>query len=111
MHWELAAQIAAKRKADTAMATFTHRPIDITSLATPHLQQEVFAHAGSAIEAYAIKIHGMDEEAEALYFPAIHRLGIAWTWGDPWTTWATIDDIESGIYLWLNDSEEWEAHH
>lgn len=46
------------------------------------------------------------ETAEALYLPDECRLGIAWG-AD--ATWATVDDVESGIEMWLNDPEAWEA--
>lgn len=45
------------------------------------------------------------ETAEALYYPGAGRLGIAWG-AD--ATWADVDDLESGIEMWLNDNEAWE---
>jgi len=44
--------------------------------------------------------------AVALYLPSEGRLGIAWG-AD--ADWADVDDLESGIEMWVNDPDEWEA--
>ena len=45
------------------------------------------------------------ETADALYLPDEGRLGIAWG-AD--ATWADVEDLESGIEMWLNDGDAWE---
>ena len=49
--------------------------------------------------------HPEAEQADALYLPKEGRLGIAWG-AD--ATWADVDDVDSGIEMWLNDGETWE---
>ena len=46
------------------------------------------------------------EWAHYLYIPAEGRLGIAWGAG---ASWADVPSVDEGIYLWLNDPEEWES--
>jgi hypothetical protein len=60
------------------------------------------------MEAYQITIEDQEEKAEALYFPKIGRMGIAW--GDH-VTWAKVEDAASGIEMWLNNENEWNSRH
>ena len=46
------------------------------------------------------------EQAQALYLPDEGRLGIAWSGN---ATWADVQDVESGIEMWLNDPDAWNA--
>lgn len=90
------------------MQTFTYQPITTHEIGHTDLQREV---GGKPCECYVITIYdaaGINahaEAAEAVYLPGEGRLGIAWG-GD--ATWADVDDVESGIEMWLNDGEAWE---
>ncbi len=52
---------------------------------------------------YLINIEGSVEKAQAVHIDG--RLGIAWG-AD--AAWADVDDVESGIEMWLNNPDEWE---
>lgn len=88
------------------MKTFRYEQIATDKLTATDLQEEVTP----AATAYRITVYdstgtrAYPETAEALY--ADGRLGIAWG-AD--ATWADVKDVESGIEMWLNDGEAWEA--
>lgn len=88
------------------MKTFTYRGIAASDLTATDLRAEVTPTA----ETYRITIYdatgtrAAPETAQALY--ANGRLGIAWG-AD--ATWADVKDVESGIEMWLNDGDAWEA--
>ena len=90
--------------------TFTVTAIYIADLGASDLLAE--AEEVTDGQAYRITIYdykGMNPEAataEVLFCPEDARLGIAWG-AD--ATWADAASIESGIEMWLNDPEEWEA--
>lgn len=89
--------------------TYRYETISVADL-PPDLNAE--AIDGQATEAVEITIYDETgtvaeaEVAQALYLPEIGRMGISWG-AD--ATWANVDDLESGIEMWLNDGEEWEA--
>lgn len=88
------------------MKTFTHARISVQDLTATGLHSEIVSGA----TAYRITIYdatgtrAAPETAQALY--ADGRLGIAWG-AD--ATWADVKDVESGIEMWLNDGDAWEA--
>jgi hypothetical protein len=90
-----------------AMRTYRYTPIDITSLTSTSLLVEYQSVDNIA---YRIDIYEnglrLPEKAEALFLPGPGRLGIAWG-AD--ATWANVKDVETGIEMWLNDPEGWEA--
>ena len=92
------------------MRTFAVEEIGQGDLNALDLQGDYRRHYGGV--AYRITIYdtvGMNPEAEsaqALYYPSIGRLGIAWG-AD--ATWADVESVETGIEAWLNDPEAWEA--
>jgi hypothetical protein len=90
--------------------TFHYEEIDIDDLGARDLLEEAqnFPNA----RAFRITIyrnewyeHPEVTKANALYLPEEGRMGIAW--GSD-ATWADVDDVESGIEMWLNDGETWE---
>lgn len=85
--------------------TFSYEDIDIEDLTATDLR-EIAVNSQAECNAFSIRIPGAPEAAQALYFPVEHRLGIAWG-AD--ATWADVDDIESGIDMWINDPEEWNS--
>ena len=107
--------------------TFTVTAIDVTALTPSALREEAEAWDeidSNAPSAYRITIY--DDQGQPLQHMAVQallcppyglghgggpngtegRLGIAWG-AD--ATWADAESIESGIEMWLNDPEEWEA--
>ncbi len=93
------------------MKTFAYHQINSDELSATDLRQE--AEGVEAKRAYTITVYNEREQphaeaAQALYLPSEGRLGIAWG-AD--ATWADVSDLESGIEMWLNDSEAWEANH
>lgn len=95
------------------MKTFTHCEIHPELLTATDLAAEWADRSGPntpAMNAYSITIYDATgtqpaaETAEALYVDG--RLGIAWG-AD--ATWADVRDVESGIEMWLNDGDAWEA--
>ena len=92
------------------MKTFAVQTMELAALNALDLQVDGRRHYGGV--AYRITIYdavGMNPEAEsaqALYYPSIGRLGIAWG-AD--ATWADVESVETGIEAWLNDPEAWEA--
>lgn len=94
------------------MRTYTYRDIVPDTLAATDLRAE--AEANPAAAAYCITIYdatgtrAAPETAEALYDLNAGRMGIAWG-AD--ATWADVSDVESGIEMWLNDGDAWEAAH
>ena len=92
------------------MRTFAVEEIGQGDLNALDLQGDCRRHYGGV--AYRIAIYdamGMNPEAEsaqALHYPSIGRLGIAWG-AD--ATWADVESLEAGIEAWLNDPEAWEA--
>jgi hypothetical protein len=89
---------------------FRYVQIEPSALRAPSLRSEA-APVGRHAEAYQITIWGEDgtpdpDLAEALYLPAERRLGIAW---EGPASWARVADLESGIAMWLNDPDAWEA--
>lgn len=86
---------------------------EVLEIETSHYSREGNYPARDArIQAYRVEVYTDDgtreeaEAAEALYIPSLLRLGCAWGADD---TWANVDDLESGIDMWLNDPDEWEA--
>jgi hypothetical protein len=61
-------------------------------------------------EGHAVTVGTIDrghaERACFVYCAAIGRIGIAW---GSFADWADVDDLESGIEMWVNDPEEFEA--
>ena len=92
------------------MRTFAVQTMELAALNALDLQADCHRHYGGV--AYRIAIYdavGMNPEAEsaqALHYPSIGRLGIAWG-AD--ATWADVESLEAGIEAWLNDPEAWEA--
>lgn len=92
------------------MRTFTYSPISPADVSATDLR-DVLSYGG-AVKAYSITIYDATgtrpapESAEAVYAPIDGRLGIAWG-GD--ATWADVRDVESGIEMWLNDGDAWDA--
>lgn len=78
----------------------------------PDAHPDYFPVSMDTVHAFRIEVYNDEgtrqeaETAEAVYVEAIGRLGIAWG-AD--ATWADVDDLESGIEMWLNDGEAWEA--
>lgn len=92
---------------------WTYDAITVGQLTAIDLAKEgaqALVNASADVQAYRIYIYDDDkpaaEHAEAVYLPDIKRLGIAWG-AD--ATWADVDGLESGIEIWLNDDDEWEA--
>jgi hypothetical protein len=90
--------------------TFRYEAAGLEQLSASDLQEEAqnFPHA----QAFRVTIfrdesyeHPEVAKADALYLPEEGRMGIAWG-AD--ATWADVDDVESGIEMWLNDGETWE---
>lgn len=94
----------------TELKTFRYDQISVQDLSATDLHSEVVSGA----TAYRITIYdatgtrAAPETAQALYDPNSGRMGIAWG-AD--ATWADVKDVESGIEMWLNDGEAWEAAH
>ena len=92
------------------MKTFTYRQISPSQLRATDLAAEASTLSDCAafvITIYEAGFHTSHAEAaEALYSDG--RLGIAWG-AD--ATWADVEDLESGIAMWLNDGDAWEAAH
>lgn len=92
------------------MKTYTYRDIVPGTLSANDLRAE--AETNPAAAAYRITIYdatgtrAQAETAEALYLHSEGRMGIAWG-AD--ATWADVSDVESGIEMWLNDGNAWEA--
>jgi hypothetical protein len=91
------------------MKTFRYEEIHPLHLTASDLQSEKKEAPANAL-CYYILIYDEDgclmaEQAQALYLPTEGRLGIAWG-AD--ATWAGVQDIESGVEMWLNDNEAWE---
>ncbi len=88
------------------MRAFTYERIYCAELSSTDLRDEAAILSDCA--AFRITIYDADgitpaaEKAEALY--SDNRLGIAWG-AD--ATWADVEDIESGIEMWLNDADAW----
>ena len=89
--------------------TFRYESVDIEQITSNDLHEE-FLNAKNA-QTFLVTIfpdgvdeRPRDEHADALYLPAEGRLGIAWGTD---ATWADVDDVESGIEMWLNNSEAW----
>lgn len=93
------------------MKTFSFTSSRITAIDLFEAQKTA-QRSKQPTEAFAITIYdanGMNpvaERAQALYLPDAMRLGIAWG-AD--ATWADVDDVESGIDMWLNDGSAWQA--
>lgn len=83
---------------------YTEISLDLDDLSSHDWRVEASKNMQSH-QAFSIKIVGHAEYADAFYDPITRRLGIAWG-ADP--TWADVDDVDSGIEMWLNDGEEWE---
>jgi hypothetical protein len=93
------------------MRTYTYTPIGTNALGSSDLREEADDYSAGDAQAATITIYRESgqaeaERAEALYLPSEGRLGIAWG-AD--ATWADAKDLESGIEMWLNDGEAWEA--
>lgn len=98
-------------KKERGMKSFTYTAIALDDLTATDLQQEAADKSIVNAQAATITIYkanGMSEaeKAEALYLPDDGRLGIAWG-AD--ATWADVKDFLSGVEMWLNDGEAWEA--
>lgn len=92
------------------MKTYRYEEIHPLRLTATDLQGERESASSDPL-CYCIMVYDEDdclmpERAQALYFPTEGRLGIAWG-AD--ATWADVKDVESGIEMWLNDPEAWEA--
>ncbi len=90
--------------------TFHYEEVGIEQLSASDLHEEAqnFPNA----QAFRVTIFRDESyerpevaKADALYLPEEGRMGIAWG-AD--ATWADVDDVESGIEMWLNDGETWE---
>lgn len=89
--------------------TFRYTPISTDDLTATDLRGNAMYMQGC--DAYRLVIYNDDgtpaaETAEALYDHRDGLLGIAWG-AD--ATWAEVKDLESGIEMWLNDGDAWEA--
>ena len=92
------------------MKTYTYQLIISDDLTATDLRDEARAALGDA-QAARITIYKDNgqreaEAAEALWLPSEGRLGVAW---GAEATWADVRDLESGIEMWLNDGDAWEA--
>lgn len=102
------AELWQREIGETQLKTYTYRDIAPDTLSATDLRAEAKAYPAAA--AYRITIYdatgtrAQAETADALYVDG--RLGIAWG-AD--ATWADVKDVESGIEMWLNDGEAWEA--
>ena len=121
-------EITNKRGGMMPKRTFTVKPIEIGDLSALDLQEEAEFYEGTSMfnspHPYRITIYddqGMNPEAEtaqAVFCPPFGlghgggtygtegRLGIAW---GAEATWADAESVETGIEMWLNDTEAWEA--
>jgi len=90
------------------MKTFTYRQIPPSQLTATDLHAEAATLSDCAAFVITIYQQGIIsmQNAEALFSDG--RLGIAWG-AD--ATWADAEDLESGIDMWLNDGDAWEAAH
>ena len=89
--------------------TFQYEEINVDDLTATDLREESEEYAqkeAGTQQAYRIFIEDSPEAADALYLPDAGRMGIAWG-AD--ATWADVPDVETGIDLYLNDPERWEA--
>lgn len=107
----MVARLIEERLKEVTMKTYTYTPLAIDDLTSTDLRQEAAEYRADAAQAATITIYRADgrpeaERAEALYLPDEGRLGIAWG-AD--ATWADVTDLESGIEMWLNDGDVWEA--
>lgn len=94
------------------MRTYRYEAIPTTQLSATDLRHIAAECDADRVvtEAYAVYVFEDDKpmpnSANALYLPGEGRLGIAWG-AD--ASWADVDDLESGIEMWLNDPDEWES--
>lgn len=92
------------------MKTFSYTTIAVDELSASDLRREAAGYDKGDAQAVSLTIYEdgtpLAEFGQALYFPYEDRLGIAWG-AD--ATWADVIDVESGIEMWLNDGEAWEA--
>ena len=94
------------------MKTFGYRQYRPTFELFKHSDlMEEWEQSDRSGKCYIITVYREDgtvyhEAAEALYLPNEGRLGIAW--GSD-ATWADVTGVESGIEMWLNDPDAWEA--
>lgn len=92
------------------MKKFSYTPIRARDLSASDLQDEAVDRPDAQL--YSITIYDGTgtkpdaERAQAMYLPDERRLGISW---GAEATWADVDDLESGIEMWLNDGEAWAA--
>ena len=90
------------------MKTFTIH--SATSLNASDLRAEQAENGG---DAYTVTVYGEDGYAEksgnsieALYNAKEGRMGVC-AGGD--STWADVNSLESGVEMYLNDADAWEA--
>lgn len=89
------------------MKTFTTH--SATNLSASDLSAELAENGGNA---YTVTVYGEDGWAqsgnsiEVLYNATEGRMGIC-EGGD--STWADVSSLESGIDMYLNDADAWEA--
>jgi hypothetical protein len=95
-------------------SNYSYHPIKAHELSTTDLIAEYDAHdtaTNGPVEVYAIRFYDdagfqRGDSAQALYFPKLGRLGIAWG-AD--ATWADVESVASGIKMWATDADAWEA--
>lgn len=91
------------------MKTYTYDDVRNTDQLPTDLRKEIeHDPRGKAV---VIIVHDEDEKPHAepaygLYYEHDGRLGIAWG-AD--AEWSSVDDLESGIDMWLNDPIQWLA--
>lgn len=90
--------------------TLRYEAVDIEQITSNDLHEEFLKAKNAQTFRVTMFFHGADEHptaehTDALYLPIEGRLGIACGVD---ATWADVDDVESGIEMWLNDGETWE---
>jgi hypothetical protein len=88
---------------------FVYEQIPVERLSATDLREE--AQQIPAPQAFLVTLLKSDgylqtntDRPEVLYSSHGHRMGIAWGTD---ATWADVDDVESGIDMFLNDEERW----
>lgn len=105
------------------MRTYRYQPIPLTQadaagireidgFSPVDLSQEAADALANGLEVQAVRIYIFEDDkptpfaANALYLPSEGRLGIEWGAN---ASWVDVDNLESGIDMWLNEPDEWEA--
>lgn len=99
----------------TKTSNYTYHQIAAHELSATDLNEELRTNdeaLNGPGETYAIVFYDDHDQctggetAEALYFPKIRRLGVAW---GAEAAWADVPGLDEGIRMWATDPEAWEA--